>query len=102
MATLLVFEFPSTGPFGAEMTEAYRDLAADIAGEENLVWKVWTEDPERQVAGGVYLFRDAEGAAAYVEKHTARLTGFGVTDIAVTSYEVNEELSALDHATLQR
>lgn len=102
MATLLVFEFPSAGPYGAEATAAYADLAADIATEENLVWKVWTEDAARGVAGGVYLFRDAEGAAAYVEKHTARLTGFGITDINATTYDVNEELSAIDHATLRR
>ncbi|MCS5478085.1 YdhR family protein [Corynebacterium sp. YIM 101645] len=33
----------------------------------------WTEDPQRQVAGGVYLFADAACAVAYVEKHVARL-----------------------------
>lgn len=102
MSTLLVVEFPSTGPYGAEAATAYADLAADIATESDLVWKVWTEDAERRVAGGVYLFRSAEGAAAYVEKHTARLGGFGITDITVTTYDVNEGLSAVDHATLAR
>lgn len=102
MAQLLVFEFPSTGPFGTEAAEAYADLAADIAGEEGLVWKVWTEAPERDVAGGVYLFVDEESANAYVDKHTARLAGFGITDITATSYQVNEALSLTDHAVLQR
>lgn len=102
MTQLLVFEFPSPGPFGTEAEAAYADLAADIATEEGLIWKVWTEDPRRQVAGGVYLFRDADSAAAYVEKHSARLAGFGITDISVTATEVNEGLSRIDHATLER
>lgn len=102
MATLLVFEFPSAGPFGAEAVEAYRDLATDIAGEGGLVWKVWTEDPARQVAGGVYLFTTEELADAYTAKHTTRLEGFGVTGITATKYQVNEGLSEIDHAVLRR
>ncbi|QGU03432.1 monooxygenase [Corynebacterium comes] len=102
MKQLLVFEFPSTGPFGPEAEAAYADLADDIAGQEGLVWKVWTEDPQREVAGGVYLFADEASARAYVEKHTARLAGFGITDITATAYEVNEGLSRVDHALLER
>lgn len=102
MAQLLVFEFPSAGPYGAEAEAAYADLAADIAGEEGLVWKVWTEDPKRGVAGGVYLFDDAESAEAYVEKHTDRLAGFGITGITATSYEVNEGLSRANRCVFER
>lgn len=102
MTQLLVFEFPSTGPFGAEAATAYADLAADIAGEKGLIWKVWTEAPERGVAGGIYLFADAESAAAYVDKHTTRLAGYGITGITATAYQVNEPLSLTDHAVLQR
>ncbi|MGD7003612.1 monooxygenase [Corynebacterium halotolerans] len=102
MATLIVFEFPSTGPFGSEAAGAYRDLANDIAEQTGLIWKVWTEDPVRQVAGGVYLFRDSATASDYVAMHTRRLEGFGITDISATTYEVNEELSRADHAVLSR
>lgn len=102
MATLLVFEFPSGGPFGAEAAEAYAELAADIANQKGLVWKVWTEDPARQVAGGVYLFEDARSAQDYTAMHTERLAGFGISGITATSYEVNHELSAVDHALLTR
>lgn len=102
MATLLVFEFPSTGPFGDETVRAYRGLAEDIAGQAGLIWKVWTEAPERGVAGGVYLFADRAAADAYTAMHTERLAGFGVTDVTATSYEVNEALSAIDHAVLRR
>lgn len=102
MTTLLVFEFPSNGPFGDEAVEGYRDLATDIAGEEGLVWKVWTEDPARQVAGGVYLFSTEEQADTYTAKHTARLESFGITGISAVKYKVNEGLSEIDHATLKR
>ncbi len=102
MATLLVFEFPSSGPFGEEAAEAYADLAADIANQKGLVWKVWTEDPARQVAGGVYLFEDADSAQQYTAMHTERLEGFGITGITAVSYEVNHALSAVDHALLTR
>ena len=102
MSQLLVFEFPSTGPFGADAETAYADLSADIAEQPGLIWKVWTEDPQRQVAGGVYLFTDAASAEAYVTKHTARLNSFGITEITATSYEVNEGLSRNDPLNLSK
>ena len=95
MATLLVFEFPSEGPFGDAAAQAYRGLAQDIAGEPGLVWKVWTEDPDRKVAGGAYLFETGEQARAYTEKHSTRLAGFGISGIDVRSFEVNDALSAI-------
>lgn len=100
MSQLLVFEFPSTGPFGAEAEAAYKDLATDISQQPGLIWKVWIEDPQRQVAGGVYLFTDTASAEAYTTMHTARLNSFGITNITATSAKVNEGLSLIDHAQL--
>ena len=103
MATLVVFEFPSDGPWGQHMAEAYRDLADDIAHEPDLIWKAWTEAPDRSVAGGVYLFETPDGAQAYTAKHAARLKDWGVADIDVRQFEVNPVLSAvtkLGHATV--
>nr|WP_019863881.1 YdhR family protein [Mesorhizobium loti] len=54
MTTLLVFEFEFPGPWGEEMARALYGLALDIAQEPGLIWKVWTEAPDRGVAGGVY------------------------------------------------
>ncbi|STC69327.1 monooxygenase [Corynebacterium pilosum] len=102
MNTIVVFEFPSSGPYGAEAEAAYADLAQDIASEKDLVLKVWTEDPSRQVAGGVYLFTSEEAADTYIEKHSNRLGGFGITDIKAVKYQVNDGLSAVDHAVLSR
>ena len=95
MAHLLVFEFPSAGPFGAEAVAAFGELARDIAGEKGLVFKVWTEDADTGITGGAYLFETKEDADRYLAFHSERLRGHGVTDIEVRSYGVNDGLSAL-------
>lgn len=103
MAYLLTFEFPSEGPFGAEAKEAYAPLANDIAAEADLYWKVWTEDTERKVSGGVYLFKDKASAEAYIEMHTKRLRDFGVTgEISAVGYNVNDRLSEITRAKLTK
>ena len=93
MATLLVFEFPSDGPYGAEAAKAYQALADDIACEPGLRWKVWTENPTRSVAGGVYLFESQADADRYTAFHSERLAGFGITDVDARSFDVNDALS---------
>jgi hypothetical protein len=98
MTTLLQFDFPFDGPFGAGMTAALRGLAQDIATEDGLIWKIWTENEAECRAGGIYLFSDPAAAARYAEKHTARLEGFGVTGIVARSFAVNAELSAITRA----
>lgn len=95
MTTLLVFEFKFPGPWGEEMARALNGMALDIAEEPGLIWKLWTEAPDRGVAGGVYLFDTVEHAQAYNEKHSARLKVFGITGIDLRSYAVNESLSAI-------
>ena len=97
MLTLVVFEFPYTGPWGADMSQAMQGLAQDIAQEDGLAWKVWTESQERGVAGGVYLFKNREAAQRYIEKHTARLAAFGITGIEARVSDVNTELTKLNH-----
>ncbi len=102
MPRLVCVTFPSDGPFGAEAAEACAEPAQDIAAEEGLIWKVWTEDPRASVAGGDYLFADEQSAERYIDKHTQRLGSFGITDGEVTVLEVNEALSRMDHAVLER
>lgn len=93
MTTMWYVEFASEGPFAAEAAVAYADLAADIATESGLLWKMWTEAPERGQAGGVYLFATRADAERYAAKHTERLAGFGITGISSNFWEVNEDLS---------
>jgi hypothetical protein len=100
--TLLQFDFPAEGPWGSAMAEAYDALAHDIAAAPGLIWKVWTENQATKEAGGIYLFADAETAAAYRALHTERLRSFGITQINAKTFDVNEPLSQLTYASLAR
>jgi len=93
--TLLQFDFPFEGPWGPEMTAAFGELAQDIAAEDGLIWKIWTENRAENRAGGIYLFRDAEAAERYRQKHAARLTSFGITGIVARAFATNADLSAI-------
>ncbi len=100
MPTLVQFDFPMQGPWGEEMAGAFRELAELIAVTPGLRWKVWTENEADGLGGGIYLFDDEASARAYVEEHTARLAGFGITDVRAKVFAVNERLSAVTRAPL--
>lgn len=100
MAVLVQVNFPMQGPWGAEMSEAYRGLAESINDEPGFIWKVWIEDQRAGQSGGIYLFDTRENAEAYVAMHTQRLAGFGITGVSATFSDVNEELSRLNRASL--
>lgn len=100
MPTLLQIDFPMQGPWGDEFAAAFSDLAGVIGRSPGLRWKIWTENSETGEGGGIYLFEDEASATAYLEEHTARLEGFGVTDIRAKLFEVNEQLSHLNAAPI--
>ncbi|WP_345990362.1 monooxygenase [Sulfurimonas sp. HSL1-2] len=100
MNFLLQVDFPYEGPFGAEMSEAMRPLAEDIAQEEGMVWKIWTESESEKIAGGIYLFDNEADARRYLEKHEARLTSFGIQNIRSVIFRTNDVLSKIDRAPL--
>jgi hypothetical protein len=100
MPTLLQIDFPLNGPWGDEMAAAFGDLAGVIAGTPGLRWKVWTESANSGEGGGIYLFDDDASAEAYIAEHTARLEGFGVTDIRARLFHVNEPLTEITHGPL--
>lgn len=98
MGYLLQVDFPYTGPWGQEMTAQMDGLAQSIASEPGLIWKIWTENPQANEAGGVYLFQDLDSAQAYLAMHTARLKGFGIPQVNGKIFLVNEALSRTDRA----
>ena len=100
MSILLQVDFPYSGPWCDAMSEAMRDLAESIAKEPGLIWKIWTENPLTQEAGGIYLFADRASAEAYLAMHTARLNSFGITPVNGKIFDVNGALSAVDRAPL--
>lgn len=95
MAVVLQMDFEMDGPFGDEMAEAFAGLAESINEEDGFLWKIWTEDPEAQEAGGIYVFETKEAAQKYLEKHSARLESFGITDVRSKIYYINEKLTAI-------
>ena len=46
-------------------------------------------------AGGIYIFEKKEDAEKYLDKHTKRLTGFGITNANMKIFAINERLSQL-------
>ncbi len=100
MAVLLQIDFPFTGPWGAEMAAGMKELAASIAQEPGLLWKIWTENREAGEAGGIYLFTDRASAEAYLAMHRARVLGFGVPQVNAKLFDVNQPLSQIDRAPL--
>ncbi|HSP21505.1 MAG TPA: monooxygenase [Planococcus sp. (in: firmicutes)] len=89
-------DFKMTGPFGDEMANGFSDLAKSINNEEGFIWKIWTESPETNEAGGIYLFETKETAEKYVEMHTKRLASFGITDVNAKIFAVNSKLTEIN------
>ncbi|WP_198305475.1 monooxygenase [Arcobacter vandammei] len=98
MAYILQVDFPHDGIFGDEFSKAFTDLAKDIASEDGLLWKIWTENKNEKTAGGIYYFKDLENAKRYKEMHTKRLESFGYKDIRAKIFEANKELSKISKA----
>ena len=100
MKYLLQIDFHYSGPFSSAFFDAMKELAEDIATENGLVYKLWTENEETQEAGGIYVFDKLEDANRYLEKHIKRLTSFGFKDIKSKVFIINEALSAITKASL--
>lgn len=98
MSVILQVDFPYQGPWGDEMASAMNDLAESINQEPGFIWKIWTENRQTQMAGGVYLFASEADAQAYLIKHSARLKSFGVPDVRGEIFAVNKALSQLNQA----
>jgi len=96
MKKLLQIDFPYSGPFGEQMTQALTEIAESINQEPGLIWKIWTENAEQQTGGGIYLFEDADTAKAYLAMHSARLQQMGIQDIRGRIFDINPELSRIN------
>jgi hypothetical protein len=95
MAYVLQVDFTMNGPFGEEMAAEFSGLAHSINEEEGFMWKIWTESPESNVAGGIYIFETKETAEKYLEMHTKRLAGFGITDVNAKILAINSKLTKI-------
>jgi len=95
MAYVLQVDFNMNGPFGDEMAAAFSDLAKSINEEEGFIWKIWTESPETNEAGGIYIFETKETAETYMDIHAKRLAGFGITDVNAKIFAINSKLTEM-------
>ncbi|MFW8565255.1 monooxygenase [Orrella sp. 11846] len=98
---LLQIDFPTQGPFGQDMTEAFQALAESIATEDGLLWKVWTENAQTKRAGGWYAFANEDALNRYLAMHTERLTSFGIDGIQSQVFDANVPLSMTNHFPLE-
>ena len=101
MVVILQVDFKMDGPFGQEMAEGFAGLAKSINEEEGFLWKIWTENSDAKEAGGIYLFETKEAAHKYLKMHTERLKGFGIEPVNAKTFEVNEELTKINHGPLK-
>lgn len=95
MTKVLQIDFPYRGPFGKELAEMSRELAHSITDEPGFIWKIWTENPETNNGGGIYLFTDQTAAETYLQKHAARLKEWGINEINAKIFDINQELTYL-------
>lgn len=95
MAHVLQLDFKMQGPFGDEMAEAFSDLAYSINEEKGFMWKIWTESPESNEAGGIYIFKTKETAEKYLDMHSNRLAEFGITDVNSKIFAINSKLTEI-------
>ncbi|KAA9028535.1 monooxygenase [Niallia endozanthoxylica] len=101
MAYVLQVDFKMNGPFGDEMAEAFSDLAKSINEEEGFIWKIWTENPETNEAGGIYLFQTKETAEKYIDMHSKRLASFGINDVNAKIFAINSKLTEITNGPLK-
>lgn len=95
MAYILQVDFKMDGPFGDEMAVAFSDLAKSINEEQGFLWKIWTENPEEKIAGGIYAFETKETAQQYLDMHTKRLGGFGINEVNAKILAINPKLTEI-------
>lgn len=92
---LLQVDFVDERPVTEEMNAALIELAHNIAETPGLIWKIWTQNPDTQEAGGIYLFEDEASLDAYLAMHTDRLHRMGIGHINAKKFQVNEPLTAI-------
>ena len=95
MAFIAQVDFQMDGPFGDEMATGFSELAKSINDEEGFIWKIWTESPETNEAGGIYIFETKETAEQYIEMHSKRLAGLGISHVNAKIFAINSKLTEI-------
>lgn len=101
MAYVLQMDFKMDGPFGDEMAEEFSDLAKSINDEEGFMWKIWTEKPETNEAGGIYIFETEKDAKNYLDMHMDRLDDAGATEVNAKIFAINSKLTDITNGRIE-
>ncbi|SMY33974.1 monooxygenase [Photobacterium andalusiense] len=96
MTKLLQVDFEFNGPFGEEMTVALMDLAKSINQEPGMIWKIWTENAQQKLGGGIYLFETEATAKEYLAMHTVRLQQLGISQVRGVIFDINQPLTNIN------
>jgi len=81
---------------GNRLAENGKPLAESLNLEEGFISKIWIENQETGVAGGIHLFDNAENARSFAEKQSERLSSIGAANINIQYFEVNQSLSMIN------
>jgi len=72
-----------------------------LINEIDMEWKIWLEDKEEGIIGGVYCFRDEEAFKKSMAKGKAKgLLPPLIEKISTQIFDVNEELSKVNKAPI--
>ena len=94
---ILQIHFDYTGGYGEQMLHEARELAESINNEPVFMLKIWTENQEKGIAGGIYAFDSRVHAEQYAVMHKKRLTNYGMgSNFQYEIMDVNEQLSGVN------
>lgn len=94
---ILQIDFVDRRAVDENKAAALTELAQTIAQTPGLIWKIWTENPDTQEAGGVYLFKNEAALEAYLAIHTQRLQQMGIDQMNVKKFQVNAALTQITY-----
>jgi hypothetical protein len=100
MKVLLVQYGRELGHDDAEQAAGLKQAAEQIAGVPGLVWKLWSYDDDQRVATSIYLFDNESNARAWGDGPMVPALSAqpGVSNIEVSYFDVDEELSIVTRA----
>jgi hypothetical protein len=102
MKLLLVRYGRQRGHDDPDQARSFHHAAEKIAGLPGLVWKLWSYDDSAHVTASIYRFDSEEHARAWGDGAMKPSLGShpGISDIAVSYLDVDEQLSAITRAPL--
>lgn len=78
------------------------ELAQPFVEMPGLKWKIWIDEPEQELSGGIYLFETRADADAYLNGPiVGRMkANTALKDLSLRVFEIREHVSALTRAPL--